>query len=168
MKQAFVIQPYPHPSRERAKQAVEAAAVGWLVTISEPTKKRIQEEKYHAMFSDIAQQVTRHGQKLKSEHWKRLLVEAVVFILREEAKAQNKPDPFPNSGLLLPSIDGLRIVQVEVLTRNFTVSQAAQLIEYLYAFGAENDVKWTEPPDVPLDTLPPVKKRAQHNVQCPT
>lgn len=145
MKKTYILHPAPHPARINAMWGVRDAADGMVVTISEPTKKRIQEEKYHAMFSDISAQVTRHGQKLKSEHWKRLLVESVVFILREEAKAQNKPDPFPNSGLLLPSIDGLRIVQVEVLTRNFTVSQAAQLIEYLYAFGAEHDVKWTEP-----------------------
>jgi hypothetical protein len=39
----------------------------------------------------------------------------------------------------------LRIVQVEVLTRDFTVKQASQFIEYLYAYGAESGVTWTEP-----------------------
>ena len=168
MKQTFVMRDLPHPARLRAVQAVNQAQVGYVVTIGEPKRKDVQNDKFHAMFNDIAAQVTRHGHKLKSEHWKRLLVESVVFILREEAKAQNKPDPFPDSGLLLPSIDGLRIVQVEVLTRNLTVLQAAQLIEYLYAFGAENDVRWTEPPDVPMDTLPPAKGRAKAVIDAHT
>jgi len=115
-----------------------------MVTFQEPVKKRIQEEKYHAMFRDIAKQCFYNGRKLGDETWKRLLVEAFVHIMREEAKAQGKPDPFPQGGALLPSIDGLRIVQVEVLTRNLTVNQASQLIEYLYAFGAEREIVWSE------------------------
>lgn len=132
-------------ARALARQAVQDAPDGYMVQIGEPTKKRIQEEKYHAMMGDIAKQCFYNGRKLDVESWKRLLVESVVFILREEARGQGKPDPFPHGGAVLPSLDGLRIVQVEVLTRNFTVSQAAQFIEYLYAFGADSDVLWTEP-----------------------
>lgn len=116
-----------------------------LVTVTDVKKKREQEEKYHAMLGDIADQCEYHGRKLPLESWKRLMVEAMVHILREEAKAQGKPDPFPAGGQVLPSLDGLRIVQVEVLTRNFTVDQASQFIESLYAFGAERDVVWSEP-----------------------
>jgi hypothetical protein len=115
------------------------------VSVSEAKKRRIQEERYHAMCGDIAEQCDYHGRKLPLDSWKRLLVEAMVFILREEAKGQGKPDPFPAGGQVLPSLDGMRIVQVEVLTRNFTVSQASAFIEYLFSFGAERDVRWTEP-----------------------
>ena len=65
--------------------------------------------------------------------------------MREDAKATGKPDPFPGDGQVLPSLDGMRIVQVEVLTRNFTVSQASQFIEHLFAYGAERGVNWSEP-----------------------
>jgi hypothetical protein len=130
-------------ARQNAVKAVQSAPDGWMVQVSEPAKKREQEEKYHAMVGDIAKQCDYNGRKLDSESWKRLLVEAFVFILREEARGQNKPDPFP-SGRLLPSLDGMRIVQVEVLTRNFKVSQASQFIEYLAAFGAEKGVHWSE------------------------
>lgn len=132
-------------ARNRAADACMKAPVGYMVTVSEPVKKRIQEEKYHAMMGDIAKQCDYHGRKLDEESWKRLLVEAMVAILREEAKGKGDPDPFPRGGCVLPSLDGMRIVQVEVLTRNFTVRQAALFIEYLYAFGAERDVIWTEP-----------------------
>lgn len=126
----------------------DRAFVGWLMSLSPPSKKRIQEEKYHAMFGDIAEQCVHpiSNRHLTKESWKRLLVEAMVHILREEARAQGKPDPFPEGqGVVVPSLDGMRVVQVEVLTRNFTVAQASTFIEYLYAFGAEHDVKWTEP-----------------------
>lgn len=124
------------------------APEGWMVRFSEPTKKRIQEERYHAMVNDIAKQCDYHGRKLDAKSWKRLLVESMVHILREEAKAQDKPDPFPYRGAVLPSIDGMRIVQVEVLTRYFTVPQASAFIEYLFSYGAENDVVWTDPKPV--------------------
>ena len=130
-------------ARANAARAVQAAPDGYMVQISEPTKKREQEEKYHAMMGDIAKQCDYHQKKLKAESWKRLLVESMVFILREEAKGQGKPDPFPTGGTLLPSLDGMRIVQVEVLTRNFSAAQASQFIEYLYAFGAERGVVWS-------------------------
>lgn len=132
-------------ARQNAIKAVQAAPEGYMVQVSEPAKKRIQEEKYHAMMADIARQCDYNGRKLDAGSWKRLLVEAVVFILREEAKGQGKPDPFPCGGAVLPSLDGLRIVQVEVLTRDFKVSQASLFIEYLYAFGAERGVAWSEP-----------------------
>jgi hypothetical protein len=124
--------------------AVADAPAGHMVVVSEPAKKRVQEEKYHAMIGDIAAQCAYHDRKLDAESWKRLLVEAFVHVMREEAKAAGKPDPFPRGGSLLPSLDGMRIVQVEVLTRNFTVSHAANFIECLYSYGAEHGVEWTE------------------------
>lgn len=131
-------------ARERAAAAILEAPEGDWVTIDAPKKRRVQEERYHAMMGDIAKQCTYHGRKLALKQWKRLLVEAMVHILREEAKAQGKRDPFPDSGQLLPSIDGLRFVQVDVLTRDFTIPQASAFIEYLFAFGAERGVEWSD------------------------
>lgn len=131
-------------ARNRAMHAIAHAPEGYMVAITEPAKKRIQEEKYHAMIGDISRQCVFLGKRRSPNAWKRLLAEAFVEILRGEAKSQGKPDPFP-AGEMLPSIDGLRIVQVEVLTRDFTVRQAALFIEYLYSYGADSGVTWTEP-----------------------
>ena len=131
-------------ARQRAMMEISRAPDGYMVEIKEPKKKRIQEEKYHAMIGDISKQCLFLGKRRSLNAWKRLLSEAFVEVMRSEAKAEGKPDPFP-SGEMLPSIDGLRIVQVEVLTRDFTVRQAALFIEYLYAYGAEAGVQWTEP-----------------------
>lgn len=142
MKQVFILA--HHEARRRAMQAVADAPDGFSVTVAEPKKKREQEEKYHAMIGEIAAHCLHHGRKLNPESWKRLLVEAMVYILRDEARAQGEPDPFPQEAKLLPSLDGMRIVQVEVLTRNFTVSQGSKFIDYLYAFGAERGVQFRE------------------------
>ena len=96
------------------------------------------------MMGDIAKQAQHLNQRRSLNCWKRLLIEAFVQILRDEAKAQGKPNPFP-AGEVLPSLDGLRIVQVEVLTRDFSVRQAALFIEYLYAYGADIGVVYSEP-----------------------
>lgn len=132
-------------ARQRAVEAIKDAPAGHMVVLSEPKKRRIQEERYHAMMGDIAKQCDYHGRKIPRNSWKRLLVEAFVHVLREEARAQGKPDPFPDEGCVLPSLDGMRIVQVEVLTREFTVAQASAFIEHLFAFGAEQGVEWSEP-----------------------
>jgi hypothetical protein len=132
-------------ARARAAQAVAEAPDGYRVTVQPPRKTRDQEERYHAMIGDIAKQCRFQGRRLPLQSWKRLLVESMVHVLREEARAQGKSDPFPDTGCVLPSLDGLRIVQVEVLTRDFNKAQASAFIESLYAYGAENGVEWTEP-----------------------
>jgi hypothetical protein len=132
-------------ARKRAVAAIQGAPDGYRVTVQQPRKTRDQEERYHAMIGDIAKQCRFQGRRLPMQSWKRLLVESMVHVLREEARAQGKPDPFPDTGCVLPSLDGLRIVQVEVLTRDFNKAQASAFIESLYAYGAENGVEWTEP-----------------------
>ena len=89
MKKTFIL---AHPqARKLAQEHIQSAPDGFMVTVSEPKKRRIQEERYHAMIGEIAKQCDYHGRKLGQESWKRLLVEAMVFILREEAKGQGKP-----------------------------------------------------------------------------
>lgn len=131
-------------ARGRAVEAVRTAPEGYVVRIEPPKKSRDQEEKYHAMFSDVARCCDFNGMKLPAESWKRLLVEAFVQVKREEARGTGQPDPFPR-GRVLPSLDGLRIVQVEVLTRTFKKREASEFIEFLLAWGAERDVHWTNP-----------------------
>lgn len=57
-KQTFVLQPYPHPSRERAIEAVKAAQDGFVVEIKPPKRNRGQNDLSHALYEDIAQVLT--------------------------------------------------------------------------------------------------------------
>jgi hypothetical protein len=90
------------------------------------------------MIGDIAAQVKLLGRQWDREDMKRLLVDQFVRDM------QNAGTPLRNSGHVVPSIDGTGIVQLGVQTRSFLKAEASAFIEYLFAFGAENDVVWSE------------------------
>lgn len=125
-------------ARKAICRYVLSAPEGHIVTISEPKKRRIQEEKYHAMIGDIAKQCVFMGIKWDSDDWKRLLVDAFAKAMREAGT------PLHNDGRVVPSLDMERVVQLGIQTRDFYVKEAAQFIEYLYAYGAEAGVVWTD------------------------
>jgi hypothetical protein len=125
-------------ARERAAAVVWDAPDGWMAVFSEPTKKRTQEERYHAMIGDIAKQVEHIGRKWHLDDMKRILVDEFA----EEMRLAGTP--LHHDGRVIPSFDGRRIVQLGIQTRDFHVKEASQFIEYLFAFGAQHDVCWTE------------------------
>lgn len=137
MKKTFIL---AHDlARTNAVKAVQVAPAGFMVQISEPTKKREQEEKYHAMIGDIAKQCEFMGGKLHTEDWKRLLVDMFAKVMRDLGT------PLHHDGRVIPSLDYERVVQLGIQTRDFKVREAADFIEYLYAFGADKGVRWSEP-----------------------
>jgi len=131
-------------ARGAIHRVIDSCPIGYAVTIGERVKKREQEEKYHAMIGDISNQAEHFGQKRDRETWKRLLIAAFVIVLRENAKAEGKDDPFPEVGALIPALNGKDFVQVGVPSRGFNIKQASQFIEYLYAFGEEYGVRFVE------------------------
>jgi hypothetical protein len=126
-------------ARKAICRYVLAAPEGYVVRISEPKKKRAQEEKYHAQIGDIAKHCTFMGQRWHEEDWKRLLVDAFAKAMRDAGT------PLHHDGRVVPSLDMERVVQLGIQTRDFWVKEAANFIEYLFAYGAENGVEWSEP-----------------------
>lgn len=132
-------------SRQYAKAQCDLAPDGCIATFDyEPKKSRIQEEKYHSMISDIATSCTFMDRKWDREEWKRLLIDAFVRVMREEAKGKGEPDPFEGLGELVPALDGKGWVQLGIQSRNFKKKIASQFIEYLYSWGSWNKVVWRE------------------------
>ncbi|HEU4372401.1 MAG TPA: recombination protein NinB [Telluria sp.] len=129
-------------ARRNAAAYCMSAPAGLVVRFSEPVKKREQEEAYHARIGEIAAVVPFMGEMVDAETWKRLLVDAFVRVMREEARGTGKPDPFDDQGRIVPSICGSGVVQLGVQTRKFSVGMASQFIEYLNAFAAQNNVKF--------------------------
>lgn len=112
------------------------------ITISEPVKSREQEEHYHALIRDIAQQVTVYGKKLPAESFKRLLIDAFKY------DTQNDPDLAPlwksfGSMELVPALNHPGFVVVGEQSRRFGVKLASAFIDWLLAYGAENGVRWS-------------------------
>ena len=127
-------------ARKLAAAQCMLAPDGYVCVIDEPKKKRIQEEKYHAMLGDIASHCLFLGKKWDAEDWKRIMVDAFAKVMRDSGT------PLHHDGRLVPSMDGERVVQLGIQTREFYVKEAAEFIEYLYAWGNDYSppVVWSE------------------------
>lgn len=106
-------------------------------------KTREQEEKYHAMLGDIAEQMMHLTEKLDLDSWKRLCV--------AQFKADSIANDVPRLAeywkdkqmRLMPSIDGKSLVALGDQTRSFPKYVAAGFIEWLNYYGATNGVKFS-------------------------
>ena len=114
-----------------------------MVTVTEPKKSRVQEAKYHAMFGDIARQVPIRGVKVSEDDMKRALFSAFKIDTKNDPDLRDAWAEFGEARMGI----GFRgeIVLFGDQTRNLPKRLASALIEWLYAFGAEHDVQWTEP-----------------------
>lgn len=115
---------------------------GCKVTIEPPAKTRLQEERYHAMIGDIAAQFELHGRRWDPESMKRLLV--------DQFRRDTMHDPefarlWASMGTMemAPSIDGTGLVALGWQTRRFPKKLASAFIEWLFAFGAEVEIHWS-------------------------
>jgi len=126
-------------ARQRCAEFAASAPDGWRVVFSEPRRKDIQNSKMHAMMEDIARQVQHAGRYWDADDMKRFLVDDFAEEMRSAGH------PLHNDTRVFPSMDGRRIVQLGIQTREFRVAEASAFIEFLYAKGAEHSVKWTEP-----------------------
>jgi hypothetical protein len=115
-------------ARRLASAQCMIAPDGYVVVIDAPKKSRDQEEKYHAMIGDIARQCKFMG----------LLVDAFSKVMRDAGT------PLHHDGRVVPSLDRERVVQLGVQTREFYKAEASQFVEYLYSYGSESNVVWSE------------------------
>lgn len=126
-------------ARLRCSAHVMEAPEGYMVVVSEPTKKRAQEERYHAMMNDIADQTTYAGKRWGREDTKRILIDEFA------AEMRSLGQPLHHDSRLIPSEDGTRIIQLGIQSKEFYVKEASAFIEWLYAYGSMRNVVWTEP-----------------------
>ena len=121
-----------HPmARRNALEAVQKAPEGFSVVVREPTRNILQNAALHAALTDIARQVKWHGKDLSVDVWKRLCTAAW---LREEGESPE----------MVPALDGKGFDVVFERTSQMSVKQMSRLIEWVYAFGAENGVTFRE------------------------
>ncbi len=114
-------------ARAGAKAAIDAAPDGFMVTIQPRTRSLESNAKMWAMLADVSRQVNWHGRKLSPESWKDVFSAA----LRKQE--------------VVPGLDGQSFVVLGQRTSKMTVREMADLIELIYAFGAERGVVWSEP-----------------------
>jgi hypothetical protein len=113
-------------ARQSAIKAIQSAPAGYVVRISEETRTLEQNAKLWPMLSDVSKQVIWYGQKLTEEEWKDVFSAAL--------KKQK----------VVPGLDGGFVVCGQ-RTSKMPKREFCDLIELIYAFGAEKAVEWSEP-----------------------
>jgi hypothetical protein len=120
---------------ELIKKSPEEPVYEMVLRQAESLRTIEQNAKAHAMLSDISKQVTWHGVKLSKEVWKRLTIAAMLREIGE------KP-------ILVPALDGCGIDIIYEKSSKLGVKKTCLWIEFLYCFGSENGVAWSDPTDI--------------------
>lgn len=109
---------------ELVRKGLQAGEV--VLTLGRPKRSNVQNRKMWAMLRDVSQQVSWYGQDLSSEDWKHVFTASVC-----KQKA-------------VPGIDGGFVV-LGLPTRKMSKTLFRDLIEVIYAFGANAGVHWSDP-----------------------
>ena len=109
-----------------------------------------QNARMHAMIGDISRQFVHAGRKWDADDMKRLLIDQ---FRRDTLKDPDLVDEWRKVAPLemAPSIDGTGVVMLGAQSRRFTKKLASAFCEWLFAFGAEIGVTWSDPTIVPLE-----------------
>lgn len=117
--------------RANAAKALAEAPAGYRVTVAPATRSNEQNDKLHAILSDLAASPIKWAGKRRSkDEWK-------AIVISGHAVATG------SSGEVIPGMEG-EFVAIRESSANMSVSRAASLITYLLAFCDTNDVELHE------------------------
>lgn len=113
---------------ERSKIATWArnVPVGTTVEFRAPRRSTEQNALMWSLLGQISEHVVWYGQKLSSEDWKDILTASL-------RKAN-----------VVPGIDAGTVVPLGMRTSQMTTQEISELLELIYAFGAEQNVPFRE------------------------
>lgn len=117
-------------ARQMAMQAIRNAPDGWIVEVKQATRSLEENSLLHALITQISRTQEWAGKKHDVETWKRLLVAAWCRVHGSAVE-------------ILPALDGHGVDIVPVRTSKLTKKECADLIEYIYAWGADNGIEWS-------------------------
>jgi len=102
------------------------AAGNVVVTLGREKRSKSQNARLWATLTDVADQVEWHGQYLSQEDWKNIFTASLT---------QQR---------VVPAIDGGFVV-LGTSTSKMNKQQFSDLLELIYAFGANHQIKWSDP-----------------------
>ena len=111
--------------RELAKQYIDQAPPGAVMRLGKPTRSLDQNNKMWALLSDISR-AKPGGRHHTTEIWKCLFMQACGHEVQFEIGLNGQPFP-----------TGFK-------TSRLSAEQMSELIEFIYAWGSENGVIFTE------------------------
>ena len=113
--------------RSMAWAWVAKAPEGSIISIqTEPTRTDEQNAKMWPMLTDLSKQCLINGEQKPPETWKLAVMRALKHEVRYEMDLDGEPFP------------------VGFSTKNLSKSQFSDLIEFMYKYGADNGVEWSE------------------------
>ena len=122
---------YTEADRERVLGWIRVARLKSRVEIRGPRRTLPQNDRLWAMLTDIVKQKkTINGQRFTTDQWKSIFMQALGHEMR---------------GDVLPTLDGRDFFTVDTSSSRLDVQQMSDLIEFIFAWGAENNVKWSDP-----------------------
>jgi hypothetical protein len=114
-------------ARRNALEAVQNAPDGHCITVGEPSRNLEQNARLWAMLGDVSKQVDWYGKRLGAEDWKNVFSAS----LRKLS--------------VVPNLDGTGFVALGLSTSRMSKSELSDMLELMFAFGAERGVAWSEP-----------------------
>jgi hypothetical protein len=124
MKRTFILS---HPiARRNAQQAVQEAPDGYAVTVGEATRNTDQNARLWASLTDVSEQVEWYGKRLTPTDWKHVFTASLRKLE------------------VVPNLDGTGFVALGMSTSRMTKRELSELLELIYAFGAERGVQFMD------------------------
>lgn len=120
--------------RRRAHAWIDHAPAGCRVEFKEAKRTTEQNAKMWAMLTELAVQVPWHGLKLSADDWKLVFLDALKAEMR-----------------LVPNLANTGFINLGRSSSDLSKQEMSDLIELLYKFGAEHDVKFGGDPDELVD-----------------
>lgn len=117
-------------SREIRRKAIDwitRLPPGTRVEFKEPQRTLDQNSRMWAMLTDIARQCHIDGRRMTTDQWK------VIFLY----ELGHQPS-------FIPSLSG-SFIPYGQSSSDLSVAEMSDLIESMFAYGAENNVVWSEP-----------------------
>lgn len=120
---------YDEKMRQRVMESIKVAPLGSRVEIRDPKRTLPQNARMWAMLTDIVKQKkTINGQQFTIDEYK------VIFL---HALGQEQD--------ILPTLDGRNFFSTGYSSSKTTKVEMSNLIELIFAWGAENGVVWSDP-----------------------
>lgn len=113
-------------ARQRACELIMKAPGGFIAEVREPRRTNAQNDKMHAMLTDIAR-AKPQGREHDKDVWKDIFLDALGV----------KAD-------WVPSLDGQTVLNTRRRSSHLTKAQMSDMIELMYSYGAEHGVRWSD------------------------
>lgn len=114
--------------RALARSWIDRAPPGTRVEFKGPQRTPEQNDRMWAMLTDIARQKRINGKRYSTDQWK------VMFL-----KACGQEVQF------IPTLDGESFIPYGQSSSDLSIPEMTALIEFMFAWGAENAVVWSDP-----------------------